>query len=61
MKEIKFRHWKTGEVLTAVGTMPHYSNKNPQSDRIVLKLKDGSFVDIIKDTIIEVNDIKKGA
>ena len=49
--KVKFRHWKENVILTRVGAMVH---NNPASDRIILKLDDGSHEDIIRSTIEEI-------
>jgi len=57
MKRIKFKHWKTGEELIEIGNLPQALNKNPNSDRFVLQTTRGEYVDIIKDTIIVMEDV----
>lgn len=47
--KIIFKHWKTGEPIQVVGEVIH---DNPQSDRLVVRKADGTYEDIIKDTII---------
>lgn len=50
--EVKYKHWKTGDVLKCVGEIiPKYNNDS--SDRMIIKTGDG-FEDIIKSTVIEV-------
>jgi predicted acetyltransferase len=51
MVKILFKHWKTGTVLEVMGSIRH---DNPQSDRIVIEQPDGTFEDIIKETIISI-------
>lgn len=53
MVEITFKHWKTEKVLKALGTIVF---NNPGSDRLVLKNTEGSFEDIIKSTILEIQE-----
>jgi len=53
MKKIVYEHWKTGDHLTCIGTIAH---DNPQSDRIVIREPDGTFEDIIKKTIVSIED-----
>ena len=50
-KKVKviFKHWKTGEYLQVVGELIH---DNPESDRIVIRKYDGSYEDIIKETVV---------
>ena len=56
MKRIKFKHWKEDRELIEVGELPNALN-NPQSDKYVLQTPRGEFVDIRKDTVIEVEDV----
>lgn len=53
MIRVKYRHWKTGELLVVEGTLPEGLN-NQSSDRIVVKTKDGGYEDIIRSTIVEM-------
>ena len=50
MWKITFKHWTSGELLERTGEIVH---DNPASDRIVLKLKDGTFEDILVNTIVK--------
>lgn len=50
MWKITFKHWKSGELLERTGKIVH---DNPASDRIVLKLEDGTFEDILVNTIVK--------
>lgn len=53
---VTYKHWKKPEViLEAVGTVLH---DHPKSDRIVLRLLDGTYEDILKSTIVNM-DYKK--
>jgi len=54
-KRIKFKHYKTGEVLTIVGTLPIELN-NPQSERYVVR-SGMTIVDVIKSTVISIEEI----
>ena len=54
--EIVFKHWKTGDHLTRIGRIVH---DNPASDRLILKLDNGSYEDIIKETIVEVVNVSR--
>jgi hypothetical protein len=49
--EVKFKHWKSGDILTRFGKIVH---NNSQSDRIVMQLDNGKYEDIIRDTIVEI-------
>lgn len=53
---IDYRHWKTNEHLVAFGEIPEELNNN-DSDRLVVKLQDGRYEDIIKSTIIQVKKV----
>lgn len=55
-KRVTYKHYKTGEKLTAIGTMPAALN-NGSSDRLVLETSKGDFVDIIKATILAMEDV----
>jgi len=57
MVVITYRHWKTGDLLEVKGKVVPYS-KNPNSDRIVVEKDDGTYEDIIKDTIVEMYECK---
>ena len=54
-KKVTFKHYKTGEKLTVVGTLPKELN-NPRSDRLVVR-SGFTLVDVIKSTIISIEDI----
>lgn len=55
MIEVHFKHWKTNEVLVRRGEI--VKSVNPQSELILLKLEDGKFEDIRKNTIVEMRDV----
>lgn len=55
MMKVTYEHWKTGEKLEVTGTIPAQYN-NSSSDRIVVETPDGHFEDIIKSTIIRVEE-----
>ncbi len=55
MLKVTYKHWKSGAILEAIGTMPKPCN-NGSSDRIVIKRPDGTYKDIIKTTIIRVEE-----
>lgn len=54
-KKITFKHYKTGEKLTVVGTLPAELN-NPQSERYIVR-SGMTIVDIIKSTVISIEEI----
>jgi hypothetical protein len=49
--KIWYLHYRTKEELFVEGEIVHGANNT--SDRIVVKLSDGSHVDIIKSTIVK--------
>ena len=55
MLKVTYKHWKTEATLEVTGTMPQHLN-NGSSDRIVVKQRDGAYKDIIKSTIIRVEE-----
>ena len=56
MKRVKFKHWKKDKELVEVGEMPSKLN-NPNSDKIVIQTARGDFIDIRKDTVLEIEDV----
>ena len=54
-KRITFKHYKTGEKLTVVGTLPAELN-NPQSDRYVVR-SGMTIEDVLKSTVISIEEI----
>ena len=54
IKRVKFKHWKKDTVLVEYGEIVPM---NESSDRIVIRTAEGEFVDIIKDTIVEIKDV----
>lgn len=54
-KKITFKHYKTGEKLTVVGTLPAELN-NPQSERYIVR-SGMTIVDIIKSTVISIEEV----
>ena len=57
MLKVTYKHWKSGAILEAIGTMPKECN-NGMSDRILVKHQDGTYTDIIKTTIVRVEECK---
>jgi hypothetical protein len=55
MLKVTYKHWKSGVRLEAIGTMPKGVN-NGMSDRIVVLQPDGTYKDIIKTTIVRVEE-----
>jgi hypothetical protein len=56
MVRVTYKHWKTEVVLVVEGTMPSKIN-NPTSDRIVVFTEEGVYEDIIKETIIKIEEL----
>jgi len=56
MKRVKFKHWKDDRELVEVGELPPALN-NPQSEKYVLQTPRGEFVDIRKETVVEITDV----
>lgn len=55
MVKITYTHWTKGHELEVIGTMPAYLN-NSQSDRFVIETEKGIFEDIIKSTVLRVEE-----
>ena len=53
--KVTYKHWKTGKILEVGGTMPKQYN-NGMNDRILVQKPDGSFEDVIKTTIVRVEE-----
>ena len=53
--KVTYKHWKTGKILEVVGTMSKQYN-NGMNDRILVQKPDGSFEDVIKTTIVRVEE-----
>ena len=53
--KVTYKHWKSGKILQVIGTMPEQYN-NGISDRILVQKPDGSFEDVIKTTIVRVEE-----
>ncbi|MGB1843052.1 MAG: hypothetical protein ACPHIB_02740 [Thalassobaculaceae bacterium] len=53
MVTILYKHWTKGHQLEITGTMPLELN-NPTSDRYVVRTPEGHFEDILKHTVISI-------
>jgi len=54
---ITYKHWKKPEVTLVVeGTLPKNLN-NPTNDRWVVKLDNGEWEDVIKTTVVKLEDL----
>jgi len=59
MVKVTYRHWKEPDViLEVVGTMPDKINGN-LSDRFIVITEDGTYEDIIKTTVISIENISE--
>jgi hypothetical protein len=57
MHRIKYKHWKDDNKIYEIeGKIIH---NNPQSDRLVIQLFNNHLEDIIKSTIVEMEEIKE--
>ena len=57
MKRIRFKHWKEDKEIVEVGELPPALN-NPQSEKYVIQTPRGELIDIIKETVLEVEDVE---
>ena len=55
MLKVTYKHWQTGTKLEVVGTLPKELN-NQANDRVIVKRLDGTFEDVIKTTIVRVEE-----
>ena len=56
MLKITYKHWTKDKVLEITGTMPAPLNNN-SNDRYVVQTPDGKYEDVIKETVISIQDI----
>tara|TARA_B100002019_G_scaffold284075_1_gene291257 strand:- start:1332 stop:1511 length:180 start_codon:yes stop_codon:yes gene_type:complete len=56
MVKIIYKHWKSGEILELIGTMPEHLN-NEQSDRFIIRTDYGKYEDILKHTVVRIESI----
>jgi hypothetical protein len=56
MQKITYKHWSKDKVLEVTGTMPTRLNNN-RNDRYVVQKPDGNYEDVIKETVISIEDI----
>ena len=56
MIKITYKHWSKDKVLEVTGTMPTRLNNN-HNDRLVVQKPDGDYEDVIKETVISIEDI----
>ena len=53
MLKITYKHWKKDKTLEVIGTLPSALN-NGSSERLVVKLSNGLYEDVLKNTIITI-------
>lgn len=58
MVKVIYKHWKKDKTLEVVGTMPSELN-NGSSDRLIVKTVDGNFEDVLKSTLIRIEEIEE--
>ena len=56
IRKIVFKHWKTGEELERTGIW-HNNLNNPSSYRYVLETNPGKFEDIMKNTVVSIEEV----
>ncbi len=56
MVKITYKHWSKDKVLEVTGTMPTRLNNN-HNDRIVVQKPNGDYEDVIKNTVIKIEDV----
>ena len=54
--KLKFRHYKTGEVIERIVTKPDFSVQGEKE--VFYNLTDNKYEDVIKKTIVEVSEVK---
>jgi len=56
MVKITYKHWSKDKVLEVTGTMPTRLNNN-RNDRIVVQKPNGDYEDVLKNTVIKIEDV----
>lgn len=56
MVRVVYKHWTKDKQLEVVGEM-HEAYNNSASDRLIVQKEDGSFEDVLKSTVIRVENI----
>ena len=56
MLKITYKHWKKDKTLEVIGTLPSALN-NGSSERLVVKLSNGLYEDVLKNTIITIEEV----
>jgi hypothetical protein len=54
MVKVTYKHWQKDVELVVTGTIVH---NNDSSDRIVVQKEDGKFEDILRHTVLSIEDI----
>ena len=56
MLKITYKHWKKDKVLEVTGTLPKMLNSE-SSDRYVVQTPEGGYEDVLKETVISIEDV----
>ena len=56
MVKITYKHFTKDKVLQVTGTMPTRLNNN-HNDRLVVQKPNGDYEDVIKNTVISIEDV----
>ena len=56
MIKITYKHWTKDKVLEVVGIMPPELN-NGSSDRLIVQKPQGDYEDVIKNTVIMIEEV----
>ena len=56
MVKVIYKHWTKDKQLEVVGTVPPEYN-NSASDRLVIQKENGDYEDVIKSTVIRVEEL----
>lgn len=57
MVRIVYKHWKNGKTLEITGVLPKALN-NTASDRFIVQLEDGTFEDVLKNTVVNMHTVE---
>lgn len=58
MVKITYKHWKKEKTLEVTGVLPKELN-NGSSERLIVLKEDGSFEDVLKNTVITIESISR--
>ena len=56
LKKVTYKHWTKDKVLEVTGTLPQRLNSE-SSDRYVVQTPNGLYEDVIKETVISIEDV----